>query len=86
MTEKLSYVLEPPILAVGLLGMYFGFSIDACVDIGNRLLEWWERIAVHLWEPKLREICLSKNCAVHCAQVHFLYAFILGLRLRTYVW
>ena len=44
MSDKLDYILEPPILFVGLIGMYFSFSVDACVDIAQKLLDWWDRL------------------------------------------
>ena len=41
---KLSFVLRPPHLFAGLLGMYFGASITACVGIGRELVEYWQNL------------------------------------------
>jgi hypothetical protein len=41
MGDKFDFVLKPPHLIAGLFGVFFGYSIAACVDIGHQLVAFW---------------------------------------------
>ena len=41
--DKFGFILIAPFLFAGLLGEFFGFSRENCVDVGVRLLDYWSQ-------------------------------------------
>ena len=98
--DKFGFVLRPPHVIAGLLGVYFGATRQQCVDIGSQLIEHWERnrhsgkehrVTAYLFthETLLRELRAfvtgSSQAKPDIDQLPNLFVFALRLALITLV-